>query len=1042
MKKSLTLLLLGGALIFASPASAQKKGVEFKLPERQMTAEQQKEAEAAKATFNKRMGNAGSFRSERNQRAVMRPAEQRNFSAEFANPSAKIEKKAPLKATDEVYNVPQEFKFLTNAAFNLFTVIDANGDGKKWQRYGTYARLSYSSTLQSDDWLITPGLNLDPSKFYKVKIKYSGSGFNERIEVKYGTAPTVEGMTETILEPTEISTASSVVYEPEVLIRPSEAGVYYIGVHGISDPDQYYLAVHSISIVDGPATTTPAAATDLTVTPDPTGALNATISCTAPTTNIVGEPLTSLVGAKVYRGAEEVVDLSYHVIAGEPFTFVDDEFTAGGMYSYSVVFYNEDGEGAGATAEAWVGLDSPTAVTHPVLSEDGKNLTMTWETPEPVHGGAFFPEDLLYGINIPDLNEMYYQYYGIIYYTPNLDDGLVDVVQGKNTWTVPFDSNVGEQGDLQFAVFVQNDAGYGWDTSEACLSNSLLVGAPYALPYRETFSAGMPDNYAHFDSDGITSYYAGYYAAEGQDGSPCLEFVAQYDLLGVSSGKISLAGAANPTLVYKSRNVDPAAFPGMFQVLAITPDGQTSQLQIKDFTTDAIESDWTLNVIDLSPLKSEKYIQIKFQYMVLDDATGEYHAYDVDDINVLDYYNTNVRVALETSDEVARGGVGSAVVTITNVGEETVNDFRVKLTVGDDEIVDYTIVEKIEPFESKQYMYDFEISNIEQNDKVSAKVEVTVANDGDTSDNVAASIIDITASTVNPVQNLAVNEIESGRALTWEAPAIPEPGYRTYVETFDNGSLNDFTSIDANGDGYGWSAQNVGDGYDGAVSYSWISGVGAVTPDNWLVTPKVQLSGDFKFHAINANPDYGNEIIQVYVSTQDGTDVSTFEAISDVLEPDGVPGTDYSFDLSSYEGAEGWVAIRHFGTYDMYFVYVDDVEYMKFQEGGRPVAKYNIYRNGFILGETTSEAFVDSDALEPGEYTYQVTAVYDDGTESAPVATIYVFSDPDGIATVINNGQPVDVYTLDGVKVRQNVTTLGGLNKGVYVINGKKVTIK
>ena len=51
----------------------------------------------------------------------------------------------------------------------------------------------------------------------------------------------------------------------------------------------------------------------------------------------------------------------------------------------------------------------------------------------------------------------------------------------------------------------------------------------------------------------------------------------------------------------------------------------------------------------------------------------------------------------------------------------------------------------------------------------------------------------------------------------------------------------------------------------------------------------------------------------------------------------------------------------------------------------------------------------------------------------------------DGMVTGINEMQfdkPVDVYDLRGNKVRSNTTDLNGLQKGVYIVNGKKVIVK
>ena len=45
---------------------------------------------------------------------------------------------------------------------------------------------------------------------------------------------------------------------------------------------------------------------------------------------------------------------------------------------------------------------------------------------------------------------------------------------------------------------------------------------------------------------------------------------------------------------------------------------------------------------------------------------------------------------------------------------------------------------------------------------------------------------------------------------------------------------------------------------------------------------------------------------------------------------------------------------------------------------------------------------------------------------------------PAGISLVAADGQPVDVYSLDGKLVRRQATDFSGL-RGVYVIKGKKL---
>lgn len=79
----------------------------------------------------------------------------------------------------------------------------------------------------------------------------------------------------------------------------------------------------------------------------------------------------------------------------------------------------------------------------------------------------------------------------------------------------------------------------------------------------------------------------------------------------------------------------------------------------------------------------------------------------------------------------------------------------------------------------------------------------------------------------------------------------------------------------------------------------------------------------------------------------------------------------------------------------------------------------------------------------PGEYTIEV---------SGGVAANYVFSyfpakltvknSTNGISGPVSSVSVFDVYTLDGVCVAKGVTSLNGLAKGVYVVNGRKCVVR
>ena len=51
------------------------------------------------------------------------------------------------------------------------------------------------------------------------------------------------------------------------------------------------------------------------------------------------------------------------------------------------------------------------------------------------------------------------------------------------------------------------------------------------------------------------------------------------------------------------------------------------------------------------------------------------------------------------------------------------------------------------------------------------------------------------------------------------------------------------------------------------------------------------------------------------------------------------------------------------------------------------------------------------------------------------------FTPSTGVKTAVGSGRPFDVYTVTGRKVRSQVTSLKGLKKGVYIVEGRKVVV-
>ena len=157
--------------------------------------------------------------------------------------------------------------------------------------------------------------------------------------------------------------------------------------------------------------------------------------------------------------------------------------------------------------------------------------------------------------------------------------------------------------------------------------------------------------------------------------------------------------------------------------------------------------------------------------------------------------------------------------------------------------------------------------------------------------------------------------------------------YRTaevpsYFTDFEHGLPEGWTTIDADNDGYTWAeCGEVGiftarSGNNCVTSASYINNVGALTPDNWLVSPKLTLNGTVKAWLKGQDASYAAEHFAIYVSTT-GTDVADFtEVLGETIATGNY--VQYAADLSSYAGQQGYIAIRHFNCTDQFWLNLDD----------------------------------------------------------------------------------------------------------------------
>lgn len=196
------------------------------------------------------------------------------------------------------------------------------------------------------------------------------------------------------------------------------------------------------------------------------------------------------------------------------------------------------------------------------------------------------------------------------------------------------------------------------------------------------------------------------------------------------------------------------------------------------------------------------------------------------------------------------------------------------------------------------------------------------------------------------------------------------PATRGETITWDfEGETDGWTFVDNDGDGYNWQLASVlmagylipaYNGEDCISSQSYISGVGALTPDNWAISPAVNADDlsavTMSFWAQAQDADWAQEHFGVAVGNS--ADPSEMEMISEwdmtaSVTRDSGNWYQYTVTLenaSELQPGEIFFAIRHFNCTDWFYINVDCVE-VTVEESvtppDQPIAIHEVTVNGW-----------------------------------------------------------------------------------------------
>lgn len=932
--------------------------------------------------------------------------------------------------------------FNSDAAVEPYMLVNANEDERTWYVYEGALRLYYNKTLDMDDWIISPVINLEKGKSYRfvLRAKAQSYSYKEAFEVKYGKESTVEAMNTVIIPRTEI--LNNEFEEFEGFITPSETGRYHIGIHACSEMNSYALYIGGYTIEQPTLAGAPSAPTGMRTVPDPNGAFRTTIFVTAPTTDFNNETLGSLSHLELSRDGN-VIKTFRPIAPGETVSFAD-ELSSGGNHRYSAVAYNEYGKGDECAVTAYVGVNVPAAPSKVDIVEtaDDGIVTVSWDKVDTDYAGNPLNPDLV----TYTLWQLQAETYVVLY------DNIAGNSQTFRAVTPP------NQTFVHFFVSAQTETGMSPLTETALIP----CGQPYALPFNEKFRNGDTESIMAIDDEGNALWSLmqdnnsiGITSRDGDNGFLLSRGRAEGDFSMVYTAKVKIDGVSNPGVSFYTYNVNIDDTPDRNIIEVCVDDGNGfKSIKSAEVCSLSANTGWVMMSASLADYVG-KTILVGFKTTVVN-----YFETIIDDIKIASLTDYDVAVTDCSAPESAPFNKPFAVsAKIENLGVQPAENLKAKL-LCDGATAATKEISVLAPGEYVNIAFEPAFTALQKNAAIYA-VEVEFASDMDMTNNRSTDMTVVPLIPTLPAPS-GLRAVRSGSdvALTWEAPvtdgyeAVPVTDdfedYESFATDFgdwtnydgDKAAIGTITDVQIPGipfnsqqawwvmdadyeafnksfyshSGHRYLAQMYAIGADGT----------AFPCDDRLVSPRLTgKTQTISFYARSYSSTYP-ESFEIMVSST-GNESSDFKTIASKAS---IPAewTLYSFSLP--EGTE-YFALRCVSL-NKFMMFVDDITYTPASASELTLEAYNLWRDGSLIATVDADKLSYTEPLPADTDTeYLLTAVYDKG-ESAPCDGAHI----DMSAVTI-----VGLYGLD-IRVSDHrimVTGAGQEEVLVYAPDGRMV---
>lgn len=247
-----------------------------------------------------------------------------------------------------------------------------------------------------------------------------------------------------------------------------------------------------------------------------------------------------------------------------------------------------------------------------------------------------------------------------------------------------------------------------------------------------------------------------------------------------------------------------------------------------------------------------------------------------------------------------------------------------------------------------------------------------------------------------------------------------------------------WTFVDADGDGYGWTNEMnpLFEGHNSSssiASASYIQGVGALRPNNWLISPEIELPAGqditLSWFEKSQDPSYITEHYSVYISTT-GANPSDFGTpiFSNTISSSG--WAQQSVSLNAYRGQTVRIAFRHHNSANHYWLVIDDI---RIDAESDPTANCTLLSNDSEMGEVSgggTYTLGESITISATATAHHHFVAWDDGNRENPRT---LFLTQDTVLTALFGIDTFQIQIVSNDLMRGNVTGSGEYAYGAMV---------